>query len=711
MSAVISRANGRQASCEPCRKSKIRCDHEKPVCARCRRRGLQARCWYNPSPMTRARSGPDGANDVPSSTRSSRLPPNANPDEVETRSDRHHVVRPTGTDHNDRSHSSILRPGNQTSRGSDHNEKIRCERLAIVTKILGEMRHLQVIEELLNEYFSQVALVPKILISRIASAVREDPAFISLICPPVVGSSNVLPQLVDRILLSTAAKVDITPGLDIESFCSLYCGGSLRVETLGLICTVAARSLFHKRYYDLQEPDKFIQMLFRCSNLSLRLARDVVSQTNDVLVWLAYENMLLATIVEGDASLGVWQRLGDLSSDVYALGLHRETSLSAQIMPFFLSELRRRTYASAYQADKMLAHIFDRPPRIPGRYSDCKMPLDLADEELFGKSPDILKQARGRLSHDGWGTDEKYRSTTWARLRYIVGEFREETTEYSFFSLASDDLSKLRELSGRCHSKWDALPSHLHYNEGCWNSDLPRRVCMMLAKVYLSYLHVDFQIHRMLAKHHPDSLGELWAVSAKMLQTFLQVVKYRDRDCVSPRDLPTVVLAYGLPPAIVLTAALQDILRDDSCTLPLGLNWSMLVRSLSVFNSHLESICGPGQLNHEFCVHASKKISKTLDEILESLASSPTRTAPVGGLTSATIQYTSPSALPALGVAGDKAPINTAVANSATWDYTAPNGSNDAMTLNDIDALSGPDLADWAMNIDWTGTDSVWNTL
>jgi hypothetical protein len=50
-----TRRNGQLMSCEPCRRSKQRCDHEMPHCMRCRKRGpaAEAKCHYHPAPMTR----------------------------------------------------------------------------------------------------------------------------------------------------------------------------------------------------------------------------------------------------------------------------------------------------------------------------------------------------------------------------------------------------------------------------------------------------------------------------------------------------------------------------------------------------------------------------------------------------------------------------------------------------------------------------------
>lgn len=48
----LIRRNGKPQSCEPCRKSKIKCDHALPTCGRCIQRKIQHRCEYHPAPMT-----------------------------------------------------------------------------------------------------------------------------------------------------------------------------------------------------------------------------------------------------------------------------------------------------------------------------------------------------------------------------------------------------------------------------------------------------------------------------------------------------------------------------------------------------------------------------------------------------------------------------------------------------------------------------------
>lgn len=110
------------------------------------------------------------------------------------------------------------------------------------------------------------------------------------------------PQVAEDILRNSSTEVIVKPSMTGVEFCGLYCGSNLRVETLGLIFTLAARSLLFGTTPVDQEHDSFVQDLLHCSNVSLRLARDISPQPNDVIVWLALENMQLVTLMEGDAS-------------------------------------------------------------------------------------------------------------------------------------------------------------------------------------------------------------------------------------------------------------------------------------------------------------------------------------------------------------------------------------------------------------------------
>ncbi|KAK6952442.1 hypothetical protein Daesc_006979 [Daldinia eschscholtzii] len=337
-------------------------------------------------------------------------------------------------------------------------------------------------------------------------------------------------RLADRILSNPSSQIVITLNLDLEQFCELFGGENLRLETLGLLYTTAARC-------------------YLC----------------------AYENIQLMMLVEGDASLSVWRRFGDLVTDLFALGLHREALYSAETVPFFLSECRRKIFVSAYYIDKVFVLVFNRPPRIPTRHADCKPPFDLSEDELFAASPAVLEQARSRLSPDGWSTDGKCKTTTWARIRYILARFREEIAEYQFQS-GNIELLEIKLAIGGVPYAWEG--------------------------------------------------PELIEVSKNMLETVVQMANAQIRVFCYPHSIPTIILYYGVPSASILTSALLDITRNPSRTLPLGINGSLLIRNLSVLVSHLESATSPGETNHEFCMQAAKLISRNLDQILSGFTAS-----------------------------------------------------------------------------------------
>lgn len=360
-------------------------------------------------------------------------------------------------------------PNDLTSRapvtgGHNYNIKAHNKHLATIEDIVSQLKLLPVIEKRIHEYysFSQVALVPRPLALQLITSLRIGLAGSGYMKEERTNRISIRqgPQLAEDILRSSSLDVAITQDLDLKAFCALFSGANLRIETLGLLYTMAARSsLYTEGYGDGKyQDDKFTTEMGWYGKLCLRLARELAPETTDLMVWLAHENLQLTTFFEGDASecsgpeisslhihsvlgLGVWRRVGDLATDLLALGLNREATHSAT--PFFLAECRRRSFVRAYYLDKVFAAVFNRSPRITARHADCKLPLDLSDDEIFTSS-DKIEQAKGNLTQDGWNTDGKYRAATWARIRYILAEFREEIVEYQYRSIQPADNIKLR---------------------------------------------------------------------------------------------------------------------------------------------------------------------------------------------------------------------------------------------------------------------------
>ncbi|KAJ5408499.1 hypothetical protein N7509_002382, partial [Penicillium cosmopolitanum] len=579
------------------------------------------------------------------------------------------------------------------SRGSVsefHNEKARSEQLASLADIICALRFLPIIKKLLHDYFVYIgtALVPKTIVNQLLEMVCNDltkSGYIKQDSESCIGVYNVS-QLAESILYSTSVEVAISATMDVKNFCAIFCEDNLRVETLGLLYTLAARASLYSSTYAKVRNDSFIQEMCWCSNSSLRLARELAPQTTDPVIWLAHENLQLMSLFEGDASLNVWRRVSDLATDLYALGLNREATYSSESIPFFLAECRRRTFVRAYYLDKIFATVFNRPPRISSRHADCKLPLDIPDDALFTiSSPEVLSEIKTNLTHDGWNTNGIRSTATWARLRYILGEFREETAEYQIRSTPSIDSSKLRDLSDRCRQTWCSLPAHLMYDPNCWTSDLPPAVCYLHGKVYLSYLHIHFQIYRMLGECHTSTVPELLEVSANMLETVMLMANSLNRgNCQSsPRDLPEIFLIYGLPSAIVLTTALETNIRDPAQPLPPNIKSSSVIRNISVLVSQLENVSSPDETNHGFCVQASKAIARKLDTILDTSTTFAPRADIITG-------------------SGRGSELTTLQER----DYS--DSENHIVDFSELDHL---DFSAWVIDLDLVTDDGVWDTV
>ena len=115
------------------------------------------------------------------------------------------------------------------------------------------------------------------------------------------------------------------------------------------------------------------------------------------------------------------------------MGLHRYQPPESGV-PFFLSETRKRIFATSYRTDKNFATFVGRPPRLPYQYCDAALPLEIDNDEAFLEGP-ALEAALQKVRPDGWNiagrSDGKLRGTAVIRLRYTTSRLREKVLELS----------------------------------------------------------------------------------------------------------------------------------------------------------------------------------------------------------------------------------------------------------------------------------------
>lgn len=632
------------------------------MCGRCQYRGLTAKCFYHPAPLTKPRG-----------TGSPR--PRASSKAVTPLVNSGHQAVYNSVANNDEVVQYALRASNESdirrSQFQDGAVNLR-RQLGEILEVFDPFRSLEEVVQLVSEYTTtaQVALVPAPLMRYAISTLSETSRKYSL--QQENDTTGAHQEFAAVVLQNTTSAVLVHADLDYKTYVDMFTGDSLRLEMLGIIYAVAARSRVYRLPYRREQKDSLLYRLFKAAQTCLNLARELASTVNDVTIWLSFEMTRLYTNAQGDAHPNVWRAMGDTISDTYIMELHREAKITANT-PFWLAQCRRKNWAIIYHWDKVIATYFQRPPRIAKRYSDAELPLDLTDEELLGSSA-TLAQACANLTSEGWNPQGAYCSTTWYRMRFMASEILEDQWEFKDRKLDSESTSKLEQLADRCQTLRASLPACLHYHDGLLDSGMSPQAWMMLAIIHLLFLHNEVQVHSLLMRANSVYTGTTLKLAYQMVVIINNFGQVRDRNVFLQDDNAYVLLCYGLPAVSILIPALSG-----SWGLPEDISRSKLIRDLSVFISYLESICKEGDANYTICTQAARIFSRALDEILDPNSASTIPSTPVFR----TNGFSGPAF-----AASRSTP---AVADNPVPDLGFPM----------VDGLDGFDLDSWMQSVDW----------
>ncbi|CAN9292163.1 unnamed protein product [Alternaria alternata] len=398
-------------------------------------------------------------------------------------------------------------------------------------------------------------------------------------------------QLISQVLETTARPFTISQSLEAGDFHTLCSGENLRFELIGFLLATAGRSLTFG----------FVPDIFNDPN-----NKDMKSRFADELL---------------RASPPGWRRIGELSTQIYALGIHQEKKCDHA--PEWLAETRRRVFCSSYNQDKSISTFLGRPIRISKRHTDIKLPLDLADSEVTGDQA-RLNSAIAALDTDGWNTKGRWLRASWIRLRHISLRFREEILEFSLVKIDANAEAQLLDISERIRASWEMLPKHMRYWKTCWEEDIPSVVCLMLCIVHLTHWYNEFMIQKLL-DYSPLTLNAaLLRVSVDLLSNTLTLGTIRDRSYDVHRDMLNALLLFGVPAASVLANALREQHRTGQ-QFPAEISRAEIIRMLSVLISHLDAAAHMensgarhGEANYNLCRKASKIFTKVIDTVLDS---------------------------------------------------------------------------------------------
>ncbi|KAM6483736.1 hypothetical protein HDV62DRAFT_333627 [Trichoderma sp. SZMC 28011] len=641
------RRNGQLSSCEPCRKSKLRCDHGRPRCARCTRRRLTEQCFYHPAPMARrqrcksrvaAALVPADVTQRPletltevssltalSSSSSSSLPTSSSATSISAAFDlatglvtmQTSDLSPTeaGRTTSSRQYPSLTRTGVSHLQQPFHaNSSLVREGENILQLLLEHYSHPD-LEELVDNWYTDLGDSPvggplaKAAWRAIQSNLQNFHS--SRLLNRLQATSRDIFEHTSQPLNMPTTAAD---GALEKELCVI------RWETVGMYfaligMVIASAKNLSTSFSDRQwfgdrkatSSDAF-DACIRCEALCNR-----VGQVNDLSMWLAVLATTLSTWCFGDDSCQAWRLMGNLTSTIFALNYHKGFQDDMNT-PTYLVELRKRAMALSHELDKSLATFVGRPPRLNKSYCTIQLPLDLSDSVIIGPA-ELLALQISRLDGDGWNKDMSVHPASRQRAIVWLSSIREEILELSLGTITQDLVHEAQEILTRASSTWETMPHFMQYEPSLWGRIAPSTILMLLS-LKLEYLYSKFLLFKMLVNQSSSHRDALIQISHETLGLVLSVMKKRDLIGSHRIDLEWTIVFYAMPCASVLILELFRLASLPKPQPSVALNRSTIIQDISVLISCCDWLTELGKGNYELCKQAQSIFSKALDQIL-----------------------------------------------------------------------------------------------
>ncbi|RAL14251.1 uncharacterized protein BO97DRAFT_469130 [Aspergillus homomorphus CBS 101889] len=601
---ATTRRNGQLSSCEPCRKSKLRCDHESPICGRCLTNNQAERCFYHPAPLTQ----PHARHSRTSSRRSRKQKRQDN--QLTFRLDK--TIPSTAVQAAPPDEPPVADDGKIEYEDSLHVEEPGCfpeatvqttvypfsgdnsDRILQGAQILSHLQKIRWYHEIIdlkNKTSPGWFLGPPMTDALCSSVERM---YDSAVC----GSQDTRASLVNlsrQIFANTSKEIRTCEVSDLSDYFDLI---SARWETIGLVFVLLGTALFHTADND---PVFIHRNPWKLAKSELRI--------------------LLASTLGGSGNYSSPNfKLGDLSTIVYAFGLHELEKDLDESLPFFLIEIRKRVMVCAYAIDKDLATSLGRPPRICSRYCHLPFPLDLTYEEMI-LPPNEREKALLKLDVNGWNTEEKL--TVGVRLRVVLltSLLRGRILELSLSPRGQPISARVENLIQQSRQAQEDLPSFIRWSPedaaaGVYS--LERDESRAFAKIEFTYQ--EFLLHRILLKRLGKKSQGLIESSLEIITTLLDIIAMQTRSGKPVVKMSWDLCHMGLPAAGILTSKLlseRGLEESLPPSAPLPANFrSIMIQQLSIFISHLTSLVQPHEGNYDISQKGAKFIRWVLDQTL-----------------------------------------------------------------------------------------------
>ncbi|EME84636.1 uncharacterized protein MYCFIDRAFT_203102 [Pseudocercospora fijiensis CIRAD86] len=451
------------------------------------------------------------------------------------------------------------------------------------------------------------------------------------------GNSEQMRSLSELVWRNTRRPMRVHGSMTAREWAKSASGRNLRWEVVGVVLSLVGLiavnlsnwdTIFdsiRERYVDRAT---FAERMRKASEYCLCFCYES-EVLNDIYVCFMFEDLVLVECLKGDAHYAAWQRTGEVCDAIVAMGLHQGNRPGPEC-PFFLAELRKKIFISAYGHDKVVATFLGRPPRLSHRYCKMEYPLDLSDDQLFSEGAE-LEAALSTLDQDGWNTQGCLNRTTWLRVWFQHCRIREDILEIALGSDDEDIERRAQEVRQKMDHLHRSAPAHIQITPEQILSDtssplgvgLPLRQkkeamrqvnAMFVLCIHTGIIHTEFLLQRALTIRTRTDTKKLIPIARRMLKLVLLAQSRRDFFRDFQGDIVYLLALHGLPAAGVLAVELL-IESQTRQYAPEVLPRSETIQDLSVFISALGSV-GPGEGNHSICNQGRKALARVLDQIL-----------------------------------------------------------------------------------------------
>lgn len=304
-----------------------------------------------------------------------------------------------------------------------------------------------------------------------------------------------------------------------------------------------------------------------------------------------------------------------MNNAIVAKGLHANIQADERT-PFFLSELRKRTFIQAYGSECSIASFLGRPPRLSYRYCNINLPLDLDDDQIVLEGAQ-LQAAIASLDPEGWSKKNRVLRTTWMRCWLGFAPRREDILDIALGNYTREEvLLRATEIQQKSEAQWLSLPAHLQKARyQCSKREWSAIDCLHRNVIRQGTLANELLLQRVLIRKASVPPDTLIATARQIFKDIILITARHDIAKDFQLDMTYLLAAHGLRSAAIIAV---ELLKQEQ-TIPYPPNprlpRSETVQDLSVFAARLGSV-DRGDGTWGICEQGRKVITRILDKVL-----------------------------------------------------------------------------------------------